>query len=101
MPNATTDQELQHLRNSLPDEVAIRRVDERLSALGNVIACNDHVAIVHAEISAETEQVISPENPQFLLIFLVSGSRRSAESGGIPCGSCSELSRRQLLCPQL
>ncbi|PIC54266.1 hypothetical protein B9Z55_003585 [Caenorhabditis nigoni] len=58
VPNATTDQELQHLRNSLPDEVAIRRVDERLSALGNVIACNDHVAIVHAEISAETEQAL-------------------------------------------
>ncbi|VDK45617.1 unnamed protein product [Anisakis simplex] len=57
VPNATTDQELQHLRNSLPDSVQIRRIDERLSALGNVIACNDHVAIVHAEISSETEQV--------------------------------------------
>lgn len=42
---------------SLPDSVQVRRIDERLSALGNVIACNDHVAIVHAEISAETEQV--------------------------------------------
>lgn len=41
----------------MPDEVQIRRVDERLSALGNVIACNDHVAIVHAELSAETEKV--------------------------------------------
>uniref|UniRef100_A0A0N5AUW9 Eukaryotic translation initiation factor 6 n=1 Tax=Syphacia muris TaxID=451379 RepID=A0A0N5AUW9_9BILA len=58
VPNATTDQELQHLRNSLPDEVQIRRVDERLSALGNVIACNDHVAIVHAELSAETEKAL-------------------------------------------
>ncbi|CAB3407643.1 unnamed protein product [Caenorhabditis bovis] len=58
VPNSTTDQELQHLRNSLPDEVKIRRVDERLSALGNVIACNDHVAIVHAEISQETEQAL-------------------------------------------
>ncbi|MFH4982511.1 hypothetical protein AB6A40_009220 [Gnathostoma spinigerum] len=58
VPNATTDQELQHLRNSLPDSVKIRRVDERLSALGNVIACNDHVAIVHADISAETEKAL-------------------------------------------
>ncbi|KAF7638126.1 Eukaryotic translation initiation factor 6 [Meloidogyne graminicola] len=58
VPNATTDQELQHLRNSLPDSVKIRRVDERLSALGNVISCNDHVAIVHAEISKETEQAL-------------------------------------------
>jgi translation initiation factor 6 len=38
VPNATTDQELQHIRNSLPDSVQIRRIDERLSALGNVIA---------------------------------------------------------------
>lgn len=58
VPNATTDQELQHLRNSLPDSVKIRRVDERLSALGNVILCNDHVAIVHADISKETEQAL-------------------------------------------
>lgn len=58
VPYATTDQELQHLRNDLPDEVKMKRVDERLSALGNVIACNDHVALVHAEISAETEEAI-------------------------------------------
>ncbi|CAJ0944355.1 unnamed protein product, partial [Mesorhabditis belari] len=58
VPNSTTDQELQHIRNALPDEVQIRRVDERLSALGNVIACNDHVALVHAEISEETEKAL-------------------------------------------
>ena len=28
----------------------IKRVDERLSALGNVIACNDYVAIVHPDL---------------------------------------------------
>ncbi|CAI4230163.1 unnamed protein product [Auanema sp. JU1783] len=59
VPNASTDQELQHLRNCLPDDVRVRRVDERLSALGNVVACNDHVAIVHAEISQETEEAIA------------------------------------------
>lgn len=32
-------------------QVKIRRVDERLSALGNVIVANDHVALVHADIS--------------------------------------------------
>ncbi|KAJ2703236.1 Eukaryotic translation initiation factor 6, partial [Coemansia spiralis] len=42
VPNSTTDQELQHIRNSLPDSVAIQRIEERLSALGNVIACNDY-----------------------------------------------------------
>ncbi|KAJ4304161.1 Eukaryotic translation initiation factor 6 [Collariella sp. IMI 366227] len=35
VPTTTTDQELQHLRNSLPDEVRIQRIEERLSALGN------------------------------------------------------------------
>ena len=34
VPNSTTDQELLHLRNSLPDEVVVQRIDERLSALG-------------------------------------------------------------------
>ncbi|KAI1717804.1 eIF-6 family domain-containing protein [Ditylenchus destructor] len=58
VPNSTTDQELQHLRNSLPDSVRIKRIDERLSALGNVIACNDHVAVVHADISKETEDAL-------------------------------------------
>ena len=43
VPMNTTDMELQVLRNSLPDAVKIQRVEERLSALGNVIACNDHV----------------------------------------------------------
>ena len=38
VPNTTTDTELQHLRNCLPDEVKLARVEERLSALGNVIA---------------------------------------------------------------
>lgn len=50
MPNNTTDQELQHIRNCLPDGVRIQRVEERLSALGNVIACNDYVALVHPDL---------------------------------------------------
>lgn len=59
VPITTTDQELQHLRNSLPDSVAIQRVEERLSALGNVIACNDYVALVHPDIDRETEEIIA------------------------------------------
>ena len=58
VPNATTDQELQHIRNSLPDSVRIQRVEERLSALGNVIACNDYVALVHPDLDRETEEII-------------------------------------------
>ncbi len=50
VPNTTTDQELQHIRNSLPDSVKIQRVEEKLSALGNVISCNDYVALVHPDL---------------------------------------------------
>lgn len=59
VPNTTNDQELQHIRNSLPDTVTIRRVEERLSALGNVIACNDYVALVHPDLDRETEEILS------------------------------------------
>lgn len=50
VPNTTTDQELQHLRNALPEKVVIQRVEERLSALGNCIVTNDHVALVHTDL---------------------------------------------------
>jgi translation initiation factor 6 len=59
VPNTCTDQELQHIRNSLPDEVVVQRIDERLSALGNVVACNDYVALVHPDIDRETEELVS------------------------------------------
>lgn len=58
VPSITTDQELQHLRNSLPDTVKIQRVEERLSALGNCVVTNDHVALIHTDLSRETEEVI-------------------------------------------
>lgn len=57
MPNTTTDQELLHVRNCLPDEVVVQRVDERLSALGNCIACNDYAALIHPDIDRETEEI--------------------------------------------
>jgi hypothetical protein len=80
LPNTATDQELLHIRNALPvrlppllalaqcqtplplpppslstprpaqESVVVQRVEERLSALGNVIACNDHVALVHSDV---------------------------------------------------
>ncbi|CAK9805743.1 Eukaryotic translation initiation factor 6 [Anthophora quadrimaculata] len=59
VPNTTTDTELQHIRNSLPDKVKIQRVEERLSALGNVIACNDYVALVHPDLDRETEEILA------------------------------------------
>ncbi|GAB1864458.1 Eukaryotic translation initiation factor 6 [Camponotus japonicus] len=59
VPNTTTDTELQHIRNSLPDNVKVQRVEERLSALGNVIACNDYVALVHPDLDKETEEILA------------------------------------------
>uniref|UniRef100_A0A8C5QNP7 Eukaryotic translation initiation factor 6 n=1 Tax=Leptobrachium leishanense TaxID=445787 RepID=A0A8C5QNP7_9ANUR len=59
VPNNTTDQELQQIRNSLPDAVRIQRVEERLSALGNVIVCNDYVALVHPDLDRETEEILA------------------------------------------
>jgi len=58
LPHTISDQEALHIRNSLPDEIIVQRVDERLSALGNCIACNDYVAIVHPDLDQETEEVI-------------------------------------------
>ncbi|KAG9391667.1 Translation initiation factor IF6 [Carpediemonas membranifera] len=59
LPNSCSDQELQYLRDCLPDEIAVVRVDDRLSALGNTIACNDHVALIHPEIDPTTEEIIA------------------------------------------
>lgn len=50
VPSTTTDNELRHLRNSLPEKIRLRRIDEKLSALGNCILCNDHVALIHPDI---------------------------------------------------
>ncbi|KAL1922070.1 uncharacterized protein VTP21DRAFT_10712 [Calcarisporiella thermophila] len=59
VPTTITDKELSHLRNSLPDGIVVKKVEERLSALGNVVACNDYVALVHPEIDMETEEIIA------------------------------------------
>jgi len=58
VPLSTTDNELQALRNMLPEKVKIQRVEERLSALGNCIACNDYVALIHPEMDKNTEEII-------------------------------------------
>ena len=58
IPSSGTDQELQNIRNSLPECVIVQRVEERLSALGNCIVCNDHVALIHPEMDKETEEII-------------------------------------------
>ncbi|BAM83306.1 eukaryotic translation initiation factor eIF-6 [Cyanidioschyzon merolae strain 10D] len=59
LPSTTNDQELLHIRNSLPESIVVQRVEERLSALGNCIACNDYAALVHTDLDRETEEIIA------------------------------------------
>jgi len=35
------------------------KVDEKLSALGNCIVCNDHVALIHPDLDKDTEDIIA------------------------------------------
>jgi len=58
VPHIISDSELKNLRNSLPDSVKIRKVNDRLSALGNCISCNDYVALIHPEFDKESEEII-------------------------------------------
>mmetsp|Transcript_2731 Transcript_2731/g.3076 ORF Transcript_2731/g.3076 Transcript_2731/m.3076 type:complete len:246 (-) Transcript_2731:197-934(-) len=58
LPNNITDTEKKHIRDSLPDSVKVKVVDEKFSALGNCIVCNDYTALVYADISKETEEII-------------------------------------------
>lgn len=59
LPSTCTDQEMGHIRNSLPENVVVQRVEERLSALGNCISCNDYCALVHPDVDRETEEIIA------------------------------------------
>lgn len=58
LPDTCTDQELQHIRNSLPPSIKVARIVEKLNALGNVIICNDYGCLVHPEIDDENIPII-------------------------------------------
>jgi translation initiation factor 6 len=58
VPSTTTDSEIRHIRNALKDKVKVQRVEEKLSALGNIIVCNDHVALTHPDIDNQTAELI-------------------------------------------
>ena len=64
VPHTTTDHELTHIRSSLPDSVVVQRLEERLSALGNICACNDSVALLHPDADPVCTRF-------FLLVFLL------------------------------
>jgi len=58
LPDTCTDQEMMHIRNSLPPEIKVVRITERLNCLGNVILCNDYACIVSPEIEDENIKII-------------------------------------------
>mmetsp|Transcript_564 Transcript_564/g.1014 ORF Transcript_564/g.1014 Transcript_564/m.1014 type:complete len:247 (-) Transcript_564:1883-2623(-) len=59
LPSSTSDQEMLHIRNALPDDIVVQRVEERLSALGNCISANDYVSLVHTDLDRETEEIVA------------------------------------------
>lgn len=42
--------ELLHIKRSLPDGVALQLMQEELCASSRFIACNDYVALAHADL---------------------------------------------------
>ena len=59
VPESTTDEEMAVLESKLPRGVRVAKVDERFSALGNVIVANDSVALIHPGLDEKTESVIA------------------------------------------
>jgi len=49
---------LKNIRNALDDKVKVKVIEEKLSALGNVIACNDYVALIHPDMDKDSEEII-------------------------------------------
>ena len=76
VPDSTTDLELRHLSNGLPDGVKVYRVDERLSALGNAIVCNDSIAMVHSDLDKLTIDIIE----DILQVDVIPGANAKAKA---------------------
>lgn len=58
LPFETDVNEFNKIKNSLPDDIVVKRCSEKFSALGNCIMSNDFNALVHPEISSRTEELI-------------------------------------------
>ncbi|KAH0792299.1 Eukaryotic translation initiation factor 6 [Histomonas meleagridis] len=58
VPLTTTTIEIDSIRANLPESIEIAKIEERFSALGNVISCNDHFALVHPELDEDTLETL-------------------------------------------
>ncbi len=56
LPYFISDDEIEKLKKSLGEDITIGRLMDRCTAIGNLIACNDHTAIVSPMIS-ETKTI--------------------------------------------
>jgi translation initiation factor 6 len=59
VPYETSFEEFVNLRNTLPENIIIKRCEEQFSTLSNSICVNDYVALTNPEISAEFTNLIS------------------------------------------
>lgn len=50
LPEHIYDTELVLINETLPDSIKISKIEDKLSALGNVIVCNDNIALIHPDI---------------------------------------------------
>lgn len=50
--------ELQRLKDYLPEGVEIGKLDDSLNAIGNCISTNDKIALIHPEYTKENEEII-------------------------------------------
>ena len=57
VPYTTTDEELKRLKQY--SEVNVDWIDDKMTALGNIIAVNDHGAVCHPDFSTKSIQKIS------------------------------------------
>ncbi len=54
LPSMVTDDEVAHLRSTLPGHVQIRKLASN-ACLGNMVVCNDEIALVPAELQLDSE----------------------------------------------
>ena len=59
VPHTTTEHELEHIKRKLPKDIKVEKINDVFTALGNCIACNDSVALIHPEMSEDTEKIIA------------------------------------------